>query len=180
MPALKDEYALGRGIDFIEREAYEKGYAAGERAGLEMGERKAAVLLDGIESVLAELTTLKQMIVREAEPQLVELAVGIARKIMVRELTEQPENIVEMCKAALTKIERTGQITIKINPSLFSLFAKLKPQFQSIHPDIVFDVDPAASTLGSVIMGSVEDVVTDLDEQLKNLIKDLGDRRGAR
>jgi len=31
------------------------------------------------------------------------------------------------------------------------------------------------SSLGSVVMGSFEDVVTDLDEQIKNLIKDMGD-----
>ena len=57
---------------------------------------------------------------------------------------------------------------------------KLKPQLQTIHPDIVFDVDPSAPTHGSVVMGSVEDVVTDLDDQLRNLIKDMGDCRAAR
>jgi hypothetical protein len=31
-----------------------------------------------------------------------------------------------------------------------------------------------------VVMGAFEDVVTDLDEQLRNLIKDIGDHRAAR
>jgi flagellar biosynthesis/type III secretory pathway protein FliH len=180
MPLLKNEYALGRGLDFIERDAYEKGYAAGEKSGLEMGAEKAKILLDRIETMLSELVSLRESLIREAEPQMVELAVSIAQKILMRELAMNPEDIVAMTREALMKIERSGQITIKINPSLYDLFMKLKPQLQTIHPDIVFDVDPSAPAHGSVVMGSVEDVVTDLDDQLRNLIKDMGDCRAAR
>jgi flagellar assembly protein FliH len=128
-----------------------------------------------METIIAELTTLKEAMIRETEPQMVELAVSIARKILTRELTTKPADIVAMTKEALMKIERTGQITIKINPILNELFMKLKPQLLSIHPDIVFDIDPSASPFGSVVMGAVEDVVTDLDEQIKNIIKDIRD-----
>jgi len=180
MPVLKNEFTLGQGVDFIERAAYEKGYAAGEGAGLEMGEQKAKVLLDKLEVLISELATLKDTIIRQAEPQMIELSVSIAEKILMRELKMQPEDIVAMTREALMKIERSGQITIKINPSLQDLFMKLKPQLLSVHPDVVFDVDPSTSTLGSVVMGSLEDVVTDLDEQIKNLIKDMGDCCAAR
>lgn len=179
MPTLKSEYAVGQSLDFVERDAYEKGYAAGEKAGFEMGEQKAKVLLDRMESLISELTTLRATLIREAEPQLVELAVSIARKILMRELTTKPADIVAMTKEALMKIERTGQITIKINPILYDLFMKLKPQLLNIHPDIVFDIDPSASPFGSVVMGAVEDVVTDLDEQIKNIIKDIRDYHAA-
>jgi flagellar biosynthesis/type III secretory pathway protein FliH len=81
-----------------------------------------------------------------------------------------------MAKEALLKLERTGQVTIKVNPALFEFFTKHKPDLTTIHPDIVFDADPSVTKYGAVVMGPVEDVVTDIDEQLKNLIKDLGDR----
>lgn len=179
MPLLKNEFALGKGLDFIEREAYEKGYASGEKSGLEMGAEKAKVFLEKIETLLTELTSLRESIIREAEPQMIEIATDIARKILMHEFTMKPEDIVSLTKEALMKIERSGQITIKVNPALYELFMKLKPQLQSIHPDIVFDVDPSVSPYGSVVMGVVEDVVTDLDEQIKNLIKDMGDYRDA-
>lgn len=180
MPLLKNEFALGKSLDFIEREAYEKGYAAGEKAGLEMGTEKAKVFLDRIDNILHELMTLRETLVQEAEPQVVELAVSIAEKILKRELVMKPDSIVAMTKEALLRIERSGQITIKINPALYDLFMKLRPQLQSVHPDIVFDVDPSVSPHGSVVMGGMEDVVTDLDEQLRNLIKDMGAQRAAR
>ncbi len=180
MPALKNEFALGKSLDFIEREAYEKGYAAGEKAGFEMGMEKAKVFLDRIDNILNELTTLRESLVQEAEPQVVELAVSIAEKILRRELAMRPDSIVAMTKEALLRIERSGQITIKINPALYDLFMKMKPQLQNVHPDIVFDVDPSVPSHGTVVMGATEDVVTDLDEQLRNLIKDMGAQRAAR
>jgi flagellar assembly protein FliH len=176
MPVLKSDFSVGRSADHIEREAYEKAFAAGEKAGFEMGEQKAQVLIDKVEALINELATLKQKITREVEPQCVELAVSMARKIIIKELTVKPEEIVRMVKEALLKLERTGQITIKVNPALYDFFTRHKPDIINIHPDIVIDADPSVSRYGTVVMGPVEDVVTDVDEQLKNLIKDLGDR----
>jgi flagellar assembly protein FliH len=182
MPLLKmdrcpaDALASSQNIENIEREAYEKGSEAGEKAGFAMGEQKAMVLIEKLENIIKELTTLGEKLIRELEPQLVELAVSIARKIILKELTINPDEIVEITKEALMRLERAGQITIKINPSLYDLFVKHKPEIQSIHPDIVFDVDPTAPLYGSVVMGPLEEVVTDVDEQLKNLIKEMGER----
>jgi len=178
MPALKDDFIVGRGADRIEREAYEKGYATGEKAGFEMGEKKAKVLTDKLEALLADVATLRQRVVKEMEQQCVELAVSIARKIVVKELTVQPGEIIKMTKEGLLKLERTGQITIKVNPALYDYFQKHKPDLARIHPDIVFDAYPSVSPFGTVVMGPVEDVVTDVDEQLKNLIKDLAAKLG--
>jgi flagellar biosynthesis/type III secretory pathway protein FliH len=180
MPAFKEDFIVGRGADRIEREAYEKGYATGEKAGFDMGEKKAKVLFDKLDALLADVATMRQQIVKEMETQFVELAVSIARKIIVKELTVQPAEIIKMTKEGLLKLERTGQITIKVNPTLYDFFMKHKPDLTRIHPDIVIDVDPSVSPFGTVVMGPVEDVVTDLDEQLKNLIKDLGAQHGQK
>lgn len=179
MPALKDDLMIGKSLDLVERDAYEKGYAAGERDGFEMGEQKAKTLIDRLEGLIQELATLRGAVLRELEPQCVELAVQMARKIVMQELTLQPQKIVQMTREALMKLERTGQITIKINPALYELFQKHKPELTSLYPEITLDVDPSVSRFGSVVMGPVEDAVTDLDEQLKNLIKDMVCRRAV-
>jgi flagellar assembly protein FliH len=162
--------------EFIERDAYEKGFAAGENAGFSMGEKKALVLTEKLENIIIELTELRKKIVRETEPQVVELAVDIARKILLKELTLNPDEIVNMTKEALLRLERTGQITIKINASLYELFMKHKQDILNIHPDVAFDVDPAAPAHGSVVMSPSEEIVTDLDIQIKHLIKEMGER----
>lgn len=159
-------------LEKIERDAC----IAGEKAGFAAGEKKALVLIESLEEIIREMTILKERTIRELEPRLVELAVSIARKIILRELALQPETLVNMTKEAIMRIERTGQITIKINHALYDLFIKHKQELLSIHPDIIFDIDPSVSAFGSVVQGPVEDVVTDVDEQIRDMIKDMGEK----
>lgn len=168
----KEELSINQKLEAIEREAYEKGFEAGEKAGFSIGEQKALILIEKIEAMLKELISLKEQILREIEPEILELSLSIARKILIKELTTNPDEIVEMTKEALKKLTRKGQIVIKINPSLYSLFIKHKPEISEIHQDIVFDTDPTISH--SIIIAPDEEIVTDIDEQLKNLIRDIG------
>jgi flagellar assembly protein FliH len=184
MPVLEKEVGKEERVEIlpfqnpekIEKEAFERGYETGEKAGFAMGEQKAIALLDRLEGFLREISTLKKSLLNETEPQIIELAVGIARKIILKELTLNPEEIVRITREAMMRIERTGTVTIKINPLLHDLFMKYKPDIQSAHQDIIFDVDPSAPRYGSVVAGPVADAVADVDEQLRNLIKEMVDR----
>jgi flagellar assembly protein FliH len=186
MPLLNEEIAsrvvsagelvLPQVVEHIEREAYEKGFESGENAGFAMGEEKALVLIGKVDALLHELETLREKTLRELEPQIIELSVAIARKILIKELDTSPDEIVAITKEAVMRLERAGQITIRINPSLYDLFMKHKPELLTLSPDIIFDVDPSASPYGSVVSGPSEDVVTDLDEQIRNIVRDMGDR----
>lgn len=165
-------------IEEIEREAYERGFEAGEKAGFAMGEEKARVVLDRINNLLVDLTTLRQRILNELQVQIIELATSIAKKIILQELKTDPEIIINMTKEAIMRIERTGPVTIKINPSLYNLFMRLKPELQNIHEDLIFDIDPSISAQGTLVIGPQEEVSTYVDEQLRNIIKELGDKIG--
>ncbi|MEW6569723.1 MAG: FliH/SctL family protein [Nitrospirota bacterium] len=168
------EQSINESTATIEREAYEKGFEVGEKAGYSVGEQKAAVLIETLGKIIESLVNFRESLTREIEPQLVCLSLSIARKIIRKELTTNPEEIVEITKEALTRLGRIGPITIKINPSLFDLFMKHKPELLAIHSDLFFDVDPSVSQNGTVAVGSVEEIVTDVDEQLKNLIREMG------
>ncbi len=181
MPLLKinegknHEYfeSSGSNIEEIEREAYEKGFEAGEKAGFAMGEKKAMVLLERIDNLLNELLVIKNKILKETEPQIIELEVEIAKKIIMKELSLDHKIIINMIREAITKIERIGRITIKINPSLNEMINKYKKDFMDIHPDINFEIDTSCSSSGVVVISSSQEVVTDIDIQIKNLIEEM-------
>lgn len=166
-----DETRIAR----IEREAYEQGFASGEKAGCEMGERQTAVLLERLGQLCAEIETARKAALDEIEAMVPGLAREIARKIILTELKVRPDIIGAIVKEAMRRIERTGKITVKINPALQELFMKLKPSLLETHPNIVFDLDPSVTATGSVVIGAYEEVVTDIDEQLKNVIEDMED-----
>ncbi len=185
MPSLEHKHPGGtaernfnQDIAVIERTAYENGFSAGEQAGYTVGEEKALMLLERLETILTEMTELKKKVMTEAQPQVFALSVAMAKKILRDEIRQNPEVIINLIKAAMEKIERTGTITIKINPALKELISNHKPELLAIHPEIRFDTDPSIPPTGPLVVGPEEEVITDFESQLTNLIEDLGEEIG--
>ncbi len=178
MPSLEDRISGGN-ISFlqksenIERQAYEKGFASGEKAGFTAGEQKAAVLIERLEKIIEEMFVFKENLVEDLEAQVVNLAIAIARKIIIEEISIKPEVIVTMVKEALKRLQRIGTITIKINPAIYDLFMKKKPELLEIHQEIIFDVDSHVPLTGPLVISQTEEVVTDIDSLMANIIEKM-------
>lgn len=176
MPVLDSErggkHPLNKAEE-VQRLAYEKGFASGEKAGFSAGEKKAVVLLERLEKVLEETAAIKEDLAKTLEHQVVSLAIAIARKIMIEEASMRPEIIVTMVKEALKKLQRMGTITIKINPALYELFAANKQHLLDIHPDIIFDVNSNVPVTGPLVISDIEEVVTDMDSLLSNIVEEM-------
>lgn len=160
----------------IEREAFENGFAVGEKAGFEVGEQKATIFLGHIETLLREIYSLKEKLLSELESQLVLLAIGMARRILKIELKSTPEIIEEMIKEAVKEISPIGPITIKLNPSLYDRLSEKKNEFQEIFPDLIFEMDNKAPEGGALVSNPLQEIQTDLDFQLSNVIEELRSR----
>ena len=167
----KDE--IMQDIEDIQRAAYEEGFASGEKAGLEAGEQKAAVLIERLGHILEEIAVFKENMVEEMEEQVVELAIVMARKIITEEITTRPEVIVSVVREALKRLQRMGTIMIKINPSLHDLFMKKKSELIDIHKDITFDVNSNVSLTGPLVVSQTEEVVTDINALIENIMEDV-------
>lgn len=157
----------------IQRRAYEEGFAAGEKAGFSEGEQKSSVLIARIENIINELTVFKDSFATDVEEQVINLAVAIARKIVIDEISAKPEIIVVMVREALKRLQRMGNIRIKINPSLHDLFMKMKPELLEVHEDISFDIDSSVPVTGPLVISEIEEVVTDIDSMINNIIEDI-------
>ncbi len=179
MPSLEDESISGgsEGIlkkaGEIQRLAYEEGFATGEKAGFAEGEQKALLLTEKLETIIDELAGFKERIVNETETQVVDLAVAIARKIIIEEINTQPEIIVTMVRESLKRLQRIGTITIRINPALYDLFTEKKSKLVDIHEDIIFDVNPNVPITGPLVISQTEEVVTDIESLISNIVKDM-------
>ncbi len=160
----------------IERQAFEKGFAEGEKAGFESGGKKAEVFLAHLETLCEEIFSLKEKLLADLESQLVLLAIGMARGILKRELASSPEIIEGMVQEALKELNPIGPITIKLNPSLFDRFDQKRKEFQEIFPDLLFEKDINAPEGGAVVSSPFQEIETDLDFQLSNVVEELRSR----
>lgn len=170
-PKSKDE--IMRDIEEIQRKAYEEGFESGEKAGLANGEQKAELLIERLETIIEEMATFKENMVKALEAQVVDLAIAMARKIIIDEINERPEVIVTVVKEALKRLQRMGTITIKINPALYDLFMKKKSDLVDIHEDIIFDVSSNVSLTGPLVISETEEVVTDIDALISSIVEDI-------
>lgn len=100
----------------LEREAFTKGYAQGERAGIEAGGERAEAMLRRLATTLEELSTLHDQMMRQAERQLVELSLAIARRVLHREVSVDPELAAALAHVALERLGSTAPAVIRLHP----------------------------------------------------------------
>jgi flagellar assembly protein FliH len=150
-------------LEAARREAYHQG--------LEEGRRQAAAQWDAAQQRLArsleEIAGCKPRLRLEAEREVVELALAIARRILRRELHIDPEAVLGLVKAALEKASQREVTEIRIHPAHAELVrAHLErigaPEALELLPDP--SLEPGAvvlETARGLIDASIE---TQLDE----------------
>ncbi len=100
----------------IEREAFEKGFEAGERAGLQLGEKKSEAVLKRFAGSLEKLAGLREETLRQSEKDLVLLALDIARKLVSREIQIDERIIVALARVAMEKLNADSKVVVHLNP----------------------------------------------------------------
>src|SRR5579872_615588 len=88
----------------IERKSYERGQADGIAAGRAQADAELRPVLEQLGKTLSDLSSLRSKVRRSAEEDLVKLSLAIARRVMHRELTLDPESISGLVKVALDKL----------------------------------------------------------------------------
>jgi flagellar assembly protein FliH len=163
----------------IEIKAYEEGFTSGEKAGFAKGEERAEILLDGLDSLIREMKAIKEQTIKKLEPQILELAITLAKRIVIDELTIQPDILVKIVKKSLKKLSKTGTITIKINTSCYDLFMKKKSELVEMYSDIVFEVEPSLPFTKVLVTGPLEEIVVDIEEMVKNIAEEIKGSNGG-
>ncbi len=105
----------------IEREAFAKGYEQGERSGMEAGRSRADAMIRRMASTLEELAALRQQMIHHTERQMVQLALSIAKRIVRREVTIDPDLTVAMACVALDRLGEHSGATIRLHPEDYAL-----------------------------------------------------------
>ncbi|MBF0473252.1 MAG: hypothetical protein HQK93_05905, partial [Nitrospirae bacterium] len=83
------------------------------------------------------------------------------------------DTIVRLARESLKKITKTGKITIKINPKLHDLFMEKKAELLTIHPDIVFDVDPSLTKTGFLVTGAEDEISVDIEKMINDIKEEI-------
>lgn len=160
----------------LEREAFAKGYAQGERAGLEAGGKRAEAMLRRVAQTLTDLSGLRETLIHQTERQMVQLALTIARRIVLREVTLDPELIAAMAHVALQKLGTSSPATIRLNPDDYTVIAREGERWGGGQVTVV--PDPAIARGGCLVESEFGRIDASVDRQFEEMTRALlGDER---
>jgi flagellar assembly protein FliH len=159
----------------LEREAFTKGYAQGERAGLEAGGKRAEAMLRRVAHTIEELGGLRQTLIQETERELVQLALTLARRVVHREVTLDPELAAALAHVALERLGTTTPATIRLNPEDYTIVAQDGARWGTATVTVV--PDPSISRGGCLVESAFGSVDATIERQFDELSRALfGDR----
>lgn len=96
--------------------AYDRGVAAGEATAEQRAGALAAPVLANFGSIVQELAAARKHAREEAEGSMVKLALAIARRVLHRELTTDPEAILGLVRSGIDKLSAREIHKLRLSP----------------------------------------------------------------
>ena len=182
-PATDVAHLHGRIVELeqlMQREvqaAYKRGLHEAEKTALERASADTKPVLERLGRALAEIVTLRAKIRRDTEKDLVALSIEIARRVLRRELTTDPEAIQGIAKAALEKAQSRDVCRIRAHPEHEGAIRNCLERAGGLgHVDLA--ADPALQRGDLLIETKRGDLDASIDTQLREIERGFADRIG--
>jgi flagellar assembly protein FliH len=155
-------------------QARQAGFAEGEAVARNQLEKPLAEAADRLSATVAELAGLRPQLRREAEEDLVRLAVAVARRVLRRELTADPEAILGIVKAALDRIDAREILRLRVHPQDLALIQQALEARETPHKVEVI-ADPSFERGGLVFETARGNLDASVDSQLLEIERGFTD-----
>ncbi len=157
------------------REARAAGVREGEAAGRSRAAAELQPVVEHLARTIDELGRHRARLRREAESELVQLALAIARRVLRRELTVDPEALHGLVLASLEKLELQEICRVRVHPSLAGRVAAALPSSYTGAPiDVV--PDPSCDPGGVIFETTRGNLDASVETQLREIERGLSDR----
>jgi len=159
----------------IEQEAYHRAFAEGKAVGRQQAGAELQSVLDQLGRSLASLASLRSRIRGDAEGDLLKLAISIARRVLHRELTLDPESIEGLIRVALDKLQSRELCRVRVHPDQEQAIRKSLERFSNSQKvELITD---ASLQCGDVLFETAHgNLDASIESQLGEIERGLADR----
>jgi flagellar assembly protein FliH len=172
-PARPAEEVVPRAaVAELEREAFAKGHAQGERAGVEAATRRAQAVLSRLTQTVEEMAGLRTELVQKTERQVVQLALAIAGRVLRREVSMDRELLVAIALVALERLGESTSATIRLNPDDHAFLGGDHPQGGN-DAFVRIAADPLVAPGGCLVQSDFGLIDAGIDAQLEEIASAL-------
>ena len=170
-PTIQEDFKSK--IARLEREAYEKGFAQGQRDGLDLEKSKLEEMGRQYETLLTELKDLKVHIFRDSEGEMLKLIELIVKKIIGEEIKTGEAVIRHSIRTAANFLTDKRKVRIIINPDDMEEVKKMLPDLSRLTKGGNFQLteDPSIGKGGCMLETGFGRVNATIEDQLDEIIK---------
>ncbi len=171
-PAMRDlPSPTAERLEAIEREAFGKGYAEGERAGEAAASARIDAMLQRLADTVREISALRAGVMRRSERELVRLSLAMAERIVRREIDIDRDLLAVMARVAIDRLGENAVATIHLHPADFEAALQRAGGTQPGSVEMVADVNvPRGGCLVRSAFGSID---AGIDAQMRELARAL-------
>lgn len=158
------------------QEAKEEGFRKGHSEGIEEGNKEAAAIKEEALRIREEALAYKGELIENTEPEIVELILGIIKKLISDEIEIDPQVIVFLIKKALRQVSVTGNIQVFVSYEDFENVDNNKKEIFSgleTMAKIEFFRDGSLSKGQCIIETPMGGINCNIGEQFKELEKSM-------
>ena len=113
-------------VEAIAREAHQRGFEEGKQSAIQAVQQELGALRQNMSNLMQRIPEEIRNGLAQSEPQLVDLSLALARKVIQTESEGSREVIKSVLKAAMEKVRNQTVIAIHLNPSDLE---EIQPQF---------------------------------------------------
>lgn len=160
---------------FIEKEAYEKGFAQGEKNGWEMAQKKLSVLWDNFQKLYQELEHKLDQFYEQHGQALIKLALEITKKILQQNHPYLEDTIVKTLSTLWQYVKENKKITIHVHPKDYEYLMANSSRCPFLGGakelgKVEIVADPIVTRGGCYLQTSVGDIDATLEAQFDQLV----------
>ncbi|MDH3720087.1 MAG: FliH/SctL family protein [Desulfobacteraceae bacterium] len=163
-------------ISGIEKEAYEKSFAQGEKDGFEFGEKKAIKIIENIENIFNEIASLKHDVLKQQEREIIDLIFAVAEKIVHHEVRSKESVIKNAILDALKLAVEKSKVVFNVNPDDYDYVEKLRPEIFNQNKglkSIIVTSDPGVSRGGCYLETPYGNIDATIESKLEKIYQCL-------
>ncbi|MDX8395092.1 MAG: FliH/SctL family protein, partial [Mariprofundaceae bacterium] len=118
--------------EIVEKEAYDKAYLAGEKAGMVLGRKRGEQILESLQETLKESESSLNHIQQSFSEAAMDVAKYIAESIVGENINTDPNKLLEIAKQAASQLPDSSGLRIAISPDDYSSFLRLLEDEQTM------------------------------------------------
>ena len=172
--AAEQSAEMERQIQARAATAREQGRAEAESGAQQRALDRVTPVLAALQSLIGDLSGQGHRLRIEAERDTVKLAMAIARRILHREITVDPEAVLGLVKAAFAKVEARETHRLRVAPADAALLREQREKLE-LPPAIEILADASLAPGSAIFETSRGDLDASVDTQLAEIERGLAD-----